>query len=79
MLEHRFVMERLLSRPLLSTETVHHRNGVRSDNRTDGPLIGGRSGNLELWSSAHPHGQSVADKVAWAVDILRLYEPSRLK
>src|SRR2546428_9821753 len=40
MLEHRSVMERILGRELLSTESVHHKNGDRLGNRPD---------NLELW------------------------------
>ena len=64
--EHRLVLARLLGRPLLPDETVHHRNGDRLDNRVD---------NLELWSSAQPKGQRIEDKLAWAHEIIRRYDP----
>jgi len=34
-LEHRFLMETLLGRKLIEEETVHHLNGIRSDNRLE--------------------------------------------
>lgn len=64
-LEHRIVMERLLGRPLYSHETVHHINGVRADNSPE---------NLELWSSSHPPGQRVIDKLTWARGLIKQYE-----
>jgi hypothetical protein len=67
-------MEKLLGRPLHEYETVHHWNGQRADNTTDGPLGANfRSGNLELWSSSQPAGQRVADKIEWARSLLEEY------
>lgn len=57
-LEHREVMERMLGRPLEKFENVHHRNGVRNDNRP---------ANLELWVTRQPQGQRVTDLVAFVV------------
>ena len=65
--EHIWVMEDHMRRTLLPEETVHHKNGVRDDNRLD---------NLELWSSSHPGGQRIIDKLQWAHELIQLYENS---
>ena len=44
--EHILVAEDLLGRYLQVGETVHHRNGVRDDNRPE---------NLELWATPPSH------------------------
>lgn len=62
--QHRLAMESMIGRYLRSDESVHHKNGVRHDNRPE---------NLELWARSQPAGQRVSDLVIWAEEILSRY------
>lgn len=68
--EHVAVMSHHLKREIRRGETIHHLDGDRQNNDIS---------NLELWSSSHPAGQRIKDKIDWAKKFLAIYDPSSLR
>lgn len=63
-MEHVAIMAEKIGRPLVKGETIHHKNGIRDDNRLE---------NLELWVDTCRQGQRVEDKLIWAKEFLERF------
>ncbi len=67
---HTLIMSQLIGRPLMDGESVHHKNGIKSDNSPE---------NLELRTSLHPSGQKVNEMIDFCKMYLSLYDPDSLR
>ena len=52
--EHRVVMSSFIGRPLRLNEIIHHKNGIRTDNRIQ---------NLSIRLQGHAVGQTIRERV----------------
>jgi hypothetical protein len=70
-LEHILIVEKRIGRFVGKTETIHHINGIRSDNRDE---------NLELWDKNHPPGQRNSEKMPfYMAELEAKCDPAALK
>jgi hypothetical protein len=60
--QHRIIWELHYGRKLERFENIHHKNGIKTDNRIE---------NLELWTKPQPAGQRPEDLVDWVLEHYR--------
>ncbi len=63
-LEHRHVYEQYYGVKLKKHQNIHHKNGIKTDNRIE---------NLELWEKSQPYGQRIEDKIEYYFQLVNEY------
>ena len=61
-MEHRWVMATVIGRSLTKTELVHHKNGVKTDNKPDNLEVCTRNSHPKGWGKAYQEGYARALK-----------------
>jgi HNH endonuclease len=64
-LEHRYVVEKHLGRPLHTAEVIHHINGNPADNRLENLLLTNQSNHIKIHKEAEKIGLSVMAAENW--------------
>lgn len=68
--EHIYIIQKHIGRKLKPNELVHHKNGIRNDNKLE---------NLELCTNTQPPSQRTSDMIQFCEQYLKKYAPEKLK